>query len=146
MADIVNKQTRSRMMSGIRGKNTQPELRVRSYLHRAGLRFSLHGRKLPGRPDLVLAKHESVVFVHGCFWHQHASCRYAYKPASNSRFWNDKFVENTARDQRVRKQLRSEGWRVFVIWECEAGDEIRLRRLVRWIRKGLPSGPKSRKD
>src|SRR5690348_13819912 len=105
MADIVDKETRSRMMSGIRGKNTKPEMIVRSFLHRAGLRFRLYA-KLPGKPDLAFPKFRTVVFVHGCFWHRHKRCRFATTPASNSAFWQEKFEANMRRDMLVKKELR----------------------------------------
>ena len=135
MTDIVDAATRSRMMSGIRGKDTAPERTVRSFLHRAGLRFRIHCRDLPGTPDIVLPRFRAVVLVHGCFWHRHPACRYAYTPGSNLAFWNRKFEENVARDGRKEQTLRELGWRVFVVWECEVGDEKRLGRLVREIRK-----------
>src|SRR5690349_16298349 len=100
MPDIVDAATRSRMMSGIRGINTGPERLVRSFLHRAGLRFRLHARNLPGKPDIVLPKHHTVVLVHGCFWHRHRNCRYAYTPKSRLDFWQRKFESNVARDSR----------------------------------------------
>jgi len=118
MTDIVDKETRSRMMSSIRGKNTKPELAVRSYLHRAGLRFRLHVR-LPGKPDLVFPKYRTVVFVHGCFWHRHKSCRFATTPASNTVFWQKKFDANVSRDAAAKKALRKLGWRVRIIWACQ---------------------------
>jgi DNA mismatch endonuclease (patch repair protein) len=118
MTDIVDKETRSRMMSSIRGKNTKPELAVRSYLHRAGLRFRLHVR-LPGKPDLAFPKYRTVVFVHGCFWHRHKSCRFATAPASNTVFWQKKFDANVSRDAAAKKALRKLGWRVRVIWACQ---------------------------
>lgn len=118
MVDIVDPKTRSRMMSGIRGKNTKPELVVRKALHRAGLRFRLHA-KLPGKPDLVFPKYRSVVFVHGCFWHRHEGCRFATTPASNTEFWKEKFKSNMQRDARVKQQLEALGWRVFIVWACD---------------------------
>lgn len=124
MADVVDAATRSRMMSGIRGKDTKPELMVRSFLHRAGLRFRLHG-KLPGKPDLVFPKYRTVVFVHGCFWHRHEGCRYATTPTSNAAFWQDKFEANVRRDAQAKKALRKLGWQVRVIWACQ----IRERNL-----------------
>ncbi len=133
MVDIVDRATRSRMMSGIRGKDTTPERIVRSYLHRQGLRFSLHGRQLPGRPDLVLPKHGVVVFVHGCFWHRHPGCRYAYHPKTRKTFWSAKFNENVARDRRNVRALRAMGWQVFVVWEC-ALSPGKLGLLARRIR------------
>jgi DNA mismatch endonuclease (patch repair protein) len=119
MADTVDRRTRSRMMAAIRGTNTKPELVVRSYLHRAGIRFRLHDRSMPGRPDIVLRRHKAVVFVNGCFWHRHRGCPKAKTPKSNRRFWGNKFSENVARDRRSVRKLRALGWRVFVIWECK---------------------------
>ncbi len=106
------------MMSGIRGKNTKPERVVRSHLHRAGLRFRLQA-KLPGKPDLVLPKYRTVVFVHGCFWHRHKNCRFATTPASNARFWQEKFDSNVLRDTLVRQRLRRLSWHVKVVWACQ---------------------------
>lgn len=134
MVDVVDAATRSRMMSGIRGKNTKPEIHVRSLLHREGLRFRLHS-SLPGKPDLVFPKYGAVVFVHGCFWHRHAGCRYATTPSSNVEFWQAKFDANVARDKRVNRQLRKDGWRVFVVWACQTGDR-RLHTLACRIREG----------
>jgi len=132
--DVVDRATRSRMMSGIRGKNTKPELFVRSYLHRSGLRFRLHS-KLPGKPDLVLPRYRAVVFVHGCFWHRHKGCRFTTTPASNPAFWQDKFASNIRRDAKVTAQLEKLGWRVLVIWACQL-NESSLKGLAREIRKG----------
>lgn len=134
MTDVVDRATRSRMMSGIRGRDTKPEKQVRSYLHRAGLRFRLHA-SLPGKPDLVFPKHRAVVFVHGCFWHRHTGCRYAATPSSNIDFWQAKFDANIARDKRVTRQLRKEGWRVLLVWTCRIDDD-HLQSLVRRIREG----------
>jgi DNA mismatch endonuclease (patch repair protein) len=119
MADIVDRATRSRMMSGIKGKNTRPELLVRKYLHSRGLRFRLHVKELPGKPDLVFPKYKVVVFVHGCFWHQHSDCKYATTPSSRKHFWINKLSENVARDSYQIAALEGLGWRVFVVWECE---------------------------
>lgn len=132
--DVVDKATRSRMMSGIRGKDTKPELVVRSFLHRAGLRFRLHA-KLPGKPDLVFPKYRTAVFVHGCFWHRHEGCCYATTPASNPAFWQEKFASNVRRDAKVTAQLEKLGWRVLVIWACQL-NESSLKGLTREIRKG----------
>ncbi len=118
MVDIVDKQTRSRMMSGIRGKNTQPEMLVRKYLHAKGFRYRLHDIKLPGSPDIVLRKYQLAIFVHGCFWHRHKGCRYSTTPAQNREKWLQKFKQNKERDKRQIKQLINSGWRVLVIWEC----------------------------
>lgn len=130
--DVVDAATRSRMMSGIRSRDTRPELTVRRYLHAHGFRYRLHARNLPGSPDLVLPKYRVAILVHGCFWHRHQGCRYATTPASNTERWQHKFDTNVKRDQRKEAQLRVAGWRVIVVWECElrqAPDE-RLAKLV----------------
>ena len=111
------------MMSGIRGRNTRPELAVRRYLHSQGFRYRLHARDLPGRPDIVLPKYRTVVFVHGCFWHRHRGCRYAYTPKSRQEFWVPKLDGNSARDARDQLRLRELGWLVDVVWECEVTPE-----------------------
>lgn len=134
MADVVDKATRSRMMAGIRGKNTQPELSVRRYLHGKGLRFKLCDQGLPGKPDIVLPKWRAVVFVHGCFWHRHAECKYAATPKSNSAFWISKLEANRNRDAKNQAKLRDLGWRVFVLWECQVSEE-KLLELVCSITK-----------
>ena len=139
MADIVDAQTRSRMMSGIRGRNTRPELALRRALHHAGLRYRLHVRTLPGKPDLVFPRFKAVVFVHGCFWHQHAGCRYSTFPATRPDFWREKFRQNESRDQRVKEHLRNEGWRIGTVWECaiRRGNEQELAAEVEsWLEKG----------
>jgi DNA mismatch endonuclease, patch repair protein len=118
MTDIVDHQTRSRMMSGIRGKNTKPEVMLRQALHARGFRFRLHSGKVPGRPDLVLPRYRAVVFVHGCFWHRHEGCRYATTPSTRPEFWQAKFEANVARDRAVHLALVASGWRVATVWEC----------------------------
>ena len=133
MTDIVDRATRSRMMSGIRGKDTKPERAVRSGLHRAGLRFRLNVGTLPGHPDIVLPRWKTVVFVHGCFWHRHPGCRFSTKPSSRAVFWRDKFQDNVARDRRVSKALAADGWKVLVVWTCEI-DPARIKRLAKAIR------------
>lgn len=120
--DIVDRQTRSRLMARIRGKDTKPEMVVRRIAHRLGLRFRLHRRNLPGSPDLVFPGRRKVVFVHGCYWHRHPGCRLAYEPKSNIKFWAEKFAANVARDQKALKDLRNLGWDTLIIWECEARD------------------------
>lgn len=138
MADTLTKAERSARMALIRGKDTKPELLVRSYLHRAGLRFTLHRGDLPGRPDVVLPKYATVVFVEGCFWHGH-HCQKGRVPTTNSTFWADKVATNQARDLRNQRALRRAGWRVLRIWECQlakAGPRERvLGRLVERIRR-----------
>ena len=112
LIDVVDKTTRSRMMAGIRGRDTQPEVKLRHRLHAMGFRYRLHLNVLPGHPDIVLPRHRAVVFVHGCFWHRHSGCRYATSPTSNSEFWVTKFGKNVARDRRTRCLLLDAGWRV----------------------------------
>lgn len=133
MADIVDKATRSRMMSGIRGRDTKPELQVRRFLHAAGLRFRLSPKDVFGKPDIVLPKYQTVVFVHGCYWHRHEGCRFATMPGSNTEFWVTKFEANKRRDREVAGRLRGDGWNVQVVWECDLTD-VRLQRLVLDIR------------
>lgn len=106
-------------MSGIRGRDTKPEIAVRKALHAAGFRYRLHSKNLPGRPDIALPKHRCAVFVHGCFWHRHRGCKFAYTPKSNVEFWSKKFDANTIRDKKVRSELRKAGWQVLVVWECK---------------------------
>ncbi len=122
-------------MAGIRGKDTAPELAVRRFLHRAGLRFRLHAR-LPGKPDLVFPRYRVALFVHGCFWHRHPGCRYTTTPASNAAFWQQKFAENVSRDARVQRQLETLGWQVQVVWACQLS-ERELSALVATIRAGV---------
>lgn len=108
---------RSRNMAAIKGRDTSPELIVRRQLHAAGFRFRLHRKDLPGRPDIVLPKHQTVIFVHGCFWHKH-NCRYFKWPKTREEFWHHKIMANVERDRRNREKLRALGWRVLVVWEC----------------------------
>ena len=118
------------MMAAIRGKDTEPEMVVRRFLHRAGFRFRLHVENLPGRPDIVLPKYRTVILVHGCYWHRHQGCHLATTPKTNSAFWLDKFEKNVARDRRNIEQLEKAGWRVIVVWECEVKSLERLEALV----------------
>jgi DNA mismatch endonuclease, patch repair protein len=134
MADIVDKRTRSRMMSGIRGKNTAPEKVVRSFLHASGLRFRLHATDLPGKPDIVLPRYRCVVEVRGCFWHQHSGCRFAYKPKSRPEFWLPKLRSNVRRDKKQRAALKASGWHLFEVWECSLKPES-LEPLVLAIKR-----------
>lgn len=134
MVDTVDKATRSRMMSGIRSKDTKPEMQVRRFLHAAGFRYRLHVKELPGRPDIVLPKYRTVIQVHGCFWHRHSGCRLAAMPASNVEMWAAKFARNVERDREVERQLMEMGWRVLTVWECDCGYEV-LKLLVGQIHK-----------
>ncbi len=116
--DTVDPETRSRMMARVNGKNTRPELVLRKALHAKGFRYRLHGRGIPGRPDLVLLKHKALVFVHGCFWHSHPGCNFAVVPKSRQEFWIKKFEANSRRDAATQRLLLSHGWRVAVVWGC----------------------------
>jgi DNA mismatch endonuclease (patch repair protein) len=128
--DVVDKARRSEMMAGIRGKDTQPELRVRQVAHAMGFRYRLHRRDLPGSPDLVFPRLKKVILVHGCYWHRHANCRYAYNPKSNLGFWREKFRKNKERDVGALSELMRLGWDPLVIWECETRDRERLRARI----------------
>ena len=131
MTDIVDSQRRSELMAGMRGTDTAPERIVRRIAHRMGLRFRLHRKNLPGRPDLVFPKHNLAVFVHGCFWHQHSGCQYAHIPKSRVEYWTEKFARNIDRDKHNEEALCSSGWRVLTIWECELKDEKAIeQRLI----------------
>ena len=150
MADIVDAATRSRMMSGIRGKDTKPELLVRRGLHSRGFRFRLHGAKLPGRPDLVLPKYSAAILVHGCFWHAH-DCSLAKIPKTRPEFWKAKLSANQARDARQLVELQALGFRTLVIWECSLrGPQdlvaSTLDSTASWLRSNGASTEISRSD
>ena len=138
--DTLTPEHRSWNMSRIKGSNTAPERLVRSLLHRMGYRFRLHRKDLPGRPDIVLPKFETVILVHGCYWHRHTGCRFAYTPKSNTDFWNAKFKENVRRDAVQFRQLTDLGWRVMIVWECETKHPNvlaeRLGKTMRFQRHG----------
>jgi DNA mismatch endonuclease (patch repair protein) len=132
----TKKEKRSFNMSRIRGKDTAPELRLRRALHAAGLRYRLHGKGMPGRPDLVFRKRRAVVFVHGCFWHRHEGCIKTTTPSSNVKFWADKFSGTKKRDAAVVERLRADGWRVAIVWECRlttAAVPETAAELSRWL-------------
>lgn len=117
--DTVDPKKRSEIMSHIRGKNTKPELLIRSLLHRSGFRFRVHRRDLPGCPDIVLPKYKTIIFVHGCFWHQHSGCKKSTLPQTNITFWKNKLKKNLDRDLFVQNELEKSGWKVIIIWQCE---------------------------
>jgi DNA mismatch endonuclease (patch repair protein) len=141
MADIVSKAVRSKMMAAIRGKNTHPEMLIRRALHRLGFRYRLHAKELPGKPDLLLPRYRSAIFVHGCFWHGHG-CHLFKWPSTRKDFWRDKIKRNRVVDRRATRMLENDGWSVLVIWECalkgkrkRSLEEI-LTEVSQWIRKG----------
>lgn len=141
MVEKIQPLTRSRMMAGIRGKDTQPEKVVRSFLHKQGFRFRLHKSGLPGRPDVVLARWKVVVFVHGCFWHGHENCHYFKVPKTRSQFWSDKIQANRNRDEVNCEKLINAGWRVAILWECALRDkpEEALTYLRKFVESDLNS-------
>lgn len=128
--DIFSKRKRSEIMSGIRSGNTREEIVVRKILHGMGFRFRLHRRDLPGCPDIVLRRHKTVVFVHGCFWHRHSGCSNARLPANNQNYWLPKLRNNVTRFRRQQTDLEEMGWKVVVIWGCQARNQFELVRLL----------------
>ena len=135
--DIVDKKTRSRIMSRIRGQDTKPEIALRKSLHARGFRYRTHARDLPGKPDLVFPRFRAIVLVHGCFWHRHLDCRLATTPASNVEFWQRKFQRTVERDQRVLAELLENGWRVATVWECALGKRdlhLASSQLEQWLK------------
>lgn len=138
MADVHSKETRSYNMSRIKGKNTKPEILVRKYLFSQGLRYRLYSKKLPGKPDIVLSKYKTVIFVNGCFWHGHKGCRYFVVPKTRTDFWLSKINVNIQNDKKTSSLLKDMGWHVITVWECElkkAKREETLCMLVNDIKK-----------
>lgn len=130
-ADTVSRRKRSETMARVKSANTKPELRVRSALHAMGYRFRLHRKDLPGKPDIVLPKHRTAVFVHGCFWHQHPGCRKATIPQNNRDYWERKLRRNVERDRSAQKELAESGWQVLTLWECKIPrEETALRESL----------------
>jgi len=134
--DTMSPAARSRLMAAIRSKNTLPERLVRRMIHGMGYRFRINVAGLPGKPDIVLARHGKIVLVHGCFWHRHARCRQATMPKSRVAFWKAKFRRNVERDVETRRALRRLGWRVLVVWECELRKPERLEGRLRRFLEG----------
>ena len=141
MVDIVDRETRSRMMSGIRGKDTKPELLIRKALFAKGFRYRLHDKRLPGKPDLVFPKYHAVIFIHGCFWHGH-DCHLFKWPSTRPEFWKTKINRNRDVDERNYKKLKGDGWRILTIWECAIKGKTRLslEKIVdaseKWLKEG----------
>lgn len=132
MTDRISKERRSANMARIRSQDTKPELAVRRLLHSLGYRYTLQNHKMPGRPDILFTARRKIIFVHGCFWHQHdrGSCEANRKPKSNTEYWSPKLDRNVARDREHQKTLRCEGWELLVVWECETSDIDALRRRL----------------
>jgi DNA mismatch endonuclease (patch repair protein) len=118
MADVHSEETRSYNMSQIKGKNTKPEMLVRKFLHANGYRYKLHDKSLPGKPDIVLPKYKTVIFIHGCFWHGHKNCKYFVVPKTRTDWWLNKINGNIANDNKASQALKTEGWKIITIWEC----------------------------
>lgn len=135
MADVHSIKTRSYNMSRIKGKNTKPEILVRQFLFSKGFRYRLHPKKMSGRPDIVLPKYKTVIFVHGCFWHSHPRCKYFKLPKSNADWWAEKLLKNISNDTKAMKELRKLGWRVLVVWECELKKGSRVETLQKLVNK-----------
>ena len=129
--DRLTAERRSWNMSRIKGRDTVPEKRVRSLLHRLGFRFSLRTRDLPGRPDILLRRYKTAIFVHGCFWHRHSGCKNSVLPKTREEFWISKLNGNVERDRRNAAELRQQGWQVLIVWECEIEDETKLTQKLR---------------
>lgn len=140
MVDVVDSAKRSQMMSGIRGKNTKPEILVRKALFARGFRYRLHDKHLPGKPDIVLSKYRVAIFVHGCYWHKHDGCKLAYSNRDYSETWIKKFKNNIKRDKQVLNELLESKWRVSVIWECATRENTvfveQIDKLAVWIKSG----------
>ncbi len=137
MADIHSKEIRSYNMSQIRSKDTKPEMLVRKFLHANGFRYRLHSKNLPGKPDIVLPKYNSVIFVHGCFWHGHKECKYFVTPKTNTEFWLNKINGNISHDSLAIRALKKEGWKVIVVWECDLKKDKIQKTLTSLVKKIL---------
>ena len=135
MADVHEPETRSYNMSQISGKDTKPEMMVRKFLHANGFRYRLHVKDLPGKPDLVLPKYNSVIFVHGCFWHAHEGCKYFKIPKTRTEWWENKLLGNRERDEKHVRQLKDLGWNVIVVWECELKPENVKKTLPELVKR-----------
>jgi DNA mismatch endonuclease (patch repair protein) len=139
--DVFSPEKRSEVMSKIGSKNSRPELLVRSALHKLGYRFRLHSKDLPGKPDIVLPKYRTAIFIHGCFWHQHESCRYGHLPRSNLEYWGPKLKRNKERDVKNQAELKKLGWKVLVIWECQISKNlIKAVQEIHKILAEIPAG------
>ncbi|MFD3003096.1 very short patch repair endonuclease [Pontibacter toksunensis] len=135
MADVHSKNTRSYNMSRIKGKDTKPELLVRKYLHSKGFRYRLHSTSIIGKPDIVLPKYKTLIFVHGCFWHGHTGCKYATIPKTRTEWWMAKIQRNSLNDAKVTAQLVDNGWHVVQVWECELKPKTREETLIALVHR-----------
>ena len=134
MTGHISPERRSELMSHVRSKDTTPEKKVRSWLHKHGYRFRLHRKDLPGCPDIVLPKYKTIIFVHGCFWHRHEGCKRASTPKSNVVFWQKKFRKNIERDTKIQKELETLGWQIVVLWQCQIDCKNKFELLMKSIK------------
>lgn len=135
MTDVHDKATRSYNMSRIKGTDTKPEMLVRKFLHANGIRFRVHNKNLPGKPDLTLTKYHTVIFVNGCFWHGHKGCRYFVLPKTRTAWWQEKIEETKNRDKKAIQYLKAQGWKPIIIWECELKPDNKEKTLKKLINK-----------
>lgn len=135
MADVHSKETRSYNMSRIRSKDTSPELLVRKFLHSKGFRYTLHNKNLPGKPDIVLPKYNTIIFVQGCFWHGHRDCKYASIPKTRTEWWQKKIDTNKANDEKAQKLLKKEGWKIINVWGCDLKKQKMEKTLDKLVKK-----------
>ena len=142
----ISRDRRSWMMGRIRSKDTSPELRVRSQIHRAGYRYRLHVSRMPGKPDIVLPRYRTAIFVNGCFWHHHSGCSRSTMPKTNVSYWRRKFERNAMRDRESRRALEKTGWTPLTIWECQTKDQQALASLLSWILPPRAKGARSNGD
>lgn len=133
MGDVYDKATRSRVMSAVKSSSTAPEVRLRKLLHAKGYRYLINNRGLPGKPDLVFPKRRKVIFVHGCFWHQHRGCPHSTRPSSNTDYWNMKLDRNVKRDNVTVDRIQALGWRALVVWECEVNSGVAILTAERFL-------------
>lgn len=133
--DVYSREKRSEVMSKVRSSNTGLEMAVRRKLHSLGFRYRLHGKDLPGKPDIVLPKYRSVIFVHGCFWHHHVGCPKSKLPVSNADFWRKKIFRNVQRDEQNIYELERLGWRAVAVWECEVRTGVYVDKLIRFLQR-----------
>ena len=131
--DVHDQKTRSYNMSRVKGKDTKPEEIVRKYLFSQGFRYRKNDKRLPGKPDIVLPKYKTVIFVNGCFWHKHEGCKYFVWPKSNSEFWKEKIESNIVREKKQYEELKNAGWHVIIVWECELKKKQRMDTLERLV-------------
>lgn len=137
MADIFSKTKRSEVMSKVTAKDTRPEIKVRKYLFSKGFRYRKNDKRFPGKPDIVLPKYKTVIFVHGCFWHHHENCRAAVLPRTNHEFWKDKMQTNVKRDKKNQRDLKKLGWKVIIIWQCQIKNRELFERKMKQVMKKI---------